>query len=416
MADWAGRAVRRALAGHMQQASTSRISAAEPGSSSVLASAPAVHSSSETAGDGSPQNRHSVTFVLNEHVNTITSSDHENGNSNSLANSSSSTATLMSRFAPPALATHEERVQWERDEQVKARRSLAAAQRDTESLTAEMREEVMALLRAFDLPYLVAPFEAEAQCCVLEQLGLVDGVVTEDSDAFLFGAQAVYRHIFSDKKFVEVYLADDIARELGLSREDMVALAFFLGSDYCEGVTGVGMVNAMEILQAFPMAADRGGVIAGLGRFRDWLQGYDFVAEVRGRYTRVTDPAAAGEGGSGSQKRKRGVKAAEGADGDEGDEREVVDEDTERLVREYARLYVHFISLTCLFARSAGLPVEAPGGQGPLDRACLVPQREGGRGVPQPGSQQGCGAVQLGGAQHQPHQSVLRRDTGMDQD
>jgi DNA excision repair protein ERCC-5 len=36
------------------------------------------------------------------------------------------------------------------------------------------------------------------------QLGLVDGVVTEDSDALLFGAATVYKNIFSDKKYVEV--------------------------------------------------------------------------------------------------------------------------------------------------------------------------------------------------------------------
>ena len=36
------------------------------------------------------------------------------------------------------------------------------------------------------------------------QLGVIDGVLTEDSDVFLFGARSVYRNIFDDKKFVEV--------------------------------------------------------------------------------------------------------------------------------------------------------------------------------------------------------------------
>jgi hypothetical protein len=81
---------------------------------------------------------------------------------------------------------------------------IANSSRDTEKITEEMKEQVMELIHAFDLPYIIAPYEAEAQCAVLEQLGLVDGVVTEDSDSFLFGAEAVYKNIFSDKKFVEV--------------------------------------------------------------------------------------------------------------------------------------------------------------------------------------------------------------------
>ena len=47
------------------------------------------------------------------------------------------------------------------------------------------------------------------------------GVVTDDSDAFLFGAQHVYRNIFQDSKFVEAYFTKDIENELGLEREDM---------------------------------------------------------------------------------------------------------------------------------------------------------------------------------------------------
>ena len=51
------------------------------------------------------------------------------------------------------------------------RRKLSAYMRDSESLTEEMKQEVIELLQVFSLPYIVAPFEAEAQCAVLEQVG-----------------------------------------------------------------------------------------------------------------------------------------------------------------------------------------------------------------------------------------------------
>ena len=46
-------------------------------------------------------------------------------------------------------------------------------------MTPEMFAEVQALLERFGVPFVVAPFEAEAQCAELERAGLVDAVVTD---------------------------------------------------------------------------------------------------------------------------------------------------------------------------------------------------------------------------------------------
>ena len=105
--------------------------------------------------------------------------------------------------------------------------------------------------------------EAEAQCAALVSLGLVEGIITDDSDVFLFGGQRVFKNMFNQSKTVECFLLSDLARELGLTRDALVRLAYLLGSDYVEGLPGVGPVVAMELLKEFP--GDD-----GLHKFKDW--------------------------------------------------------------------------------------------------------------------------------------------------
>ena len=56
------------------------------------------------------------------------------------------------------------------------------------------------------------------------------------------------RHIFADKLYVEEYRAADFQTELGLNRQKLIYLALLLGSDYTEGINGIGIVNAVHSL------------------------------------------------------------------------------------------------------------------------------------------------------------------------
>ncbi|KAI1105711.1 PIN domain-like protein [Jackrogersella minutella] len=170
------------------------------------------------------------------------------------------------RFASQLNHKSERENQEAYERELKALRSQQKKdRRDADEVTQIMITECQALLRYFGIPYVTAPMEAEAQCAELVKLGLVDGIVTDDSDTFLFGGTRVYKNMFNSNKFVECYLGTDLEKELSLSREQLIALAQLLGSDYTEGLPGVGPVTAVEILSEFP-GRD------GLAQFRDWWQ------------------------------------------------------------------------------------------------------------------------------------------------
>ncbi|KAJ5131061.1 DNA excision repair protein Rad2 [Penicillium bovifimosum] len=132
--------------------------------------------------------------------------------------------------------------------------------RDADEVTTIMINECQQLLTLFGLPYITAPMEAEAQCAKLVSLGLVDGIVTDDSDIFLFGGTRVYKNMFNQSKFVECYLTSDLEKEYALHRQKLISFAHLLGSDYTEGIPGIGPVTALEILTEF----------STLEEFRNW--------------------------------------------------------------------------------------------------------------------------------------------------
>ncbi|OAX80835.1 hypothetical protein ACJ72_04826 [Emergomyces africanus] len=162
-------------------------------------------------------------------------------------------STLNSKSQTENAFNYEQELKQLRSQQKKDRR-------DADEISHIMVSECQELLRLFGLPYITAPMEAEAQCAELLSLGLVDGVVTDDSDIFLFGGTRVYKNMFNQAKFVECYISSDLEKEYNLDRRKLIQFAHLLGSDYTEGIPGVGPVTALEIVTEFPTLED----------FRDW--------------------------------------------------------------------------------------------------------------------------------------------------
>ena len=58
-------------------------------------------------------------------------------------------------------------------------------------ITPEMARNVIAAARERNIDCIVAPYEADAQLAYLNMCGLIDYIITEDSDLCLFGCQKV---------------------------------------------------------------------------------------------------------------------------------------------------------------------------------------------------------------------------------
>jgi len=109
-----------------------------------------------------------------------------------------------------------------------------------------LMNECRFLLSAMGLKCMQADGEGEALCARMNADGLVDAVISDDSDAFCYGARVVMRHFGANAKDMERFDMSKIERTLGLSRDRMVVMAVLLGCDFIPaGVGGIGKETVM---------------------------------------------------------------------------------------------------------------------------------------------------------------------------
>ncbi len=127
-------------------------------------------------------------------------------------------------------------------------------------LTLEMVQECKKLLCAMGIPVVQAPGEGEAQACTMVQKGLAYAAGSQDYDCILFGTPVLVRNLSitgrrkipRQERFIivepeEIYLKETLS-SLSLTREQLIWLGLLLGTDFNEGVKGVGPKTALKII------------------------------------------------------------------------------------------------------------------------------------------------------------------------
>jgi flap endonuclease-1 len=131
----------------------------------------------------------------------------------------------------------------------------------TSRLTKPMVEDAKRLLKLLGIPFVQAPSEAEAQAAYMASRGDIWGVSSKDYDSLLFGAPRLVRFLtLTGKKFLpskgvfrrlkpELIYLQEFLSHYKISREQFIDLAILVGTDFNQGVKGVGPKSALTLLK-----------------------------------------------------------------------------------------------------------------------------------------------------------------------
>ena len=165
--------------------------------------------------------------------------------------------TLEARAARKTKA-HEE---WQAALEVGDLETAKIKAQQTSRLTSEMVQESKALLDALGIPHIQAPSEGESQASYLVQKGEVWAAASQDFDSLLFGAPILVRNLtFSGRRKLprqqkytniepEIIKLEVTLQNLGITREQLVDVGIIVGTDFNDGVKGLGPKKALKLIR-----------------------------------------------------------------------------------------------------------------------------------------------------------------------
>lgn len=115
-------------------------------------------------------------------------------------------------------------------------------------VTPLMARQLIDELKKLNVQYVVAPYEADAQLVYLEQKGIIDGILSEDSDLLVFGAKRLLTKLNQYGELVEYQRKDfSICKEIsfaGWTDTMFRQMAILSGCDYLTNIERLGLKTA----------------------------------------------------------------------------------------------------------------------------------------------------------------------------
>ena len=107
------------------------------------------------------------------------------------------------------------------------------------------------LLDYMGVPYVQAKGEGEAQGAYMVNQGDAWAVASQDYDCLLFGAQRIVRNLtlsggLSNLEYLEL---EKVLNDIDLTREQLIDVALMVGTDFNEGIHGIGAKTGMKLIR-----------------------------------------------------------------------------------------------------------------------------------------------------------------------
>lgn len=122
-------------------------------------------------------------------------------------------------------------------------------------VTPLMARHLIEELKRMNIQYVVAPYEADAQLVYLEAKGVIDGILSEDSDLLVFGAKRLLTKLDQHGDCVEINRADFTScREISLvgwTDAEFRRMAILSGCDYLPSINKMGLKTAYRYVRKY---------------------------------------------------------------------------------------------------------------------------------------------------------------------